>query len=220
MKSLLRTIDKILKIEPDLQSQLVPIKTRYKKNPQKTMDYWHQLLDVLNSDYVSGHPKKEEIRNVLVTRRIKRDNFYTFEEVTSQDQIVSVLPEYIADKIKRHDKISINLAKMQVEANMTHNVEMNPRILRKAALLEISLKKMWIELKDLYGLWDKGGFFTIKKKDSMLVLINNIQENLPPSPSQGPFGFIGIDPRLFTYFLRQMGFKPPGNEQPGNQNDE
>lgn len=207
MKDLGKTIDRILKIEPDLDTQLNPIKKRFHRYPHKAMDYWKQLIDILNSDDMMEHPGREKIRKIVTSRRKRSTSYNTFDQISTNDLVVAAIPENISDRIKRHDKQSIDLAKKQVEANLTRNMDLQTDLLRKSAKLDILLKKIWIDLKDYFELWDKSGVFTIKKDGALLVLVQENENRRPQN--NNTINVVGMDQQTFYNFLRHMGLDPP-----------
>jgi len=205
MKNLGRTIDRIIKIDPALEDKLSPIRNKWRKAPSKAMDYWKELIDFLNSDPLMKHPKRDQIKNIITYKRSAPKQLYTFDEVTPNDTIIGVVPENIADAIRRHDVKVIRLAKLQVEANMTRNAALMAKISRQDLLMEIETRKIWLAVKDHFNLWDKPTNFSLKKLKNSLVLTEISQQ-----PPQGMVSFPGVhrvDPNSFRKFLDMLGFE-------------
>lgn len=179
MKSISRTIDRILKVDPALEPSLLPIKEKAKRYPSRTGGYWKELLGFLNSSPLQAHPKRKEIKDIVTAIRTPPKKVYTFDDVAPNDKVVGIIPGHLADMIRRQDVASIRLAKGQVEANMTRNTAMMAKLARDEAVIEIGMRKMWLGLKDHFGLWDKTATFTIKRGPAELVLIE-----IPPQPQQ------------------------------------
>jgi len=189
MKSIGRTIDRILKVDPMLAEHLDQIKAKSQRYPSKATAYWRELLAFLNSDQLRQHPKRGEIAGIVSAPRKRANPVYTFDSVAPGENILGVVPEHMADYVRRHDVKTIKLAKMQVEANMTRNTALMARIAREETLLDISVKKMWLMLKDHFGLWDKTASFSIKKNGGATLVMVELppQQGLRPRVL-GPFG--------------------------------
>lgn len=214
MKSLPKTIDRILKLDPNLESSLVPIKNGVKRNPQKSLQYWKQLLSILNSQEMAGHPKRNEIKGILTFKRKTPGTIYTFETVAPDDTIIGVIPENMADRIRRYDRLTIKMAKIQTEASMTRNMPVLVDLQRKQCLIEIELKKLWVALKDHFDLWSQNCPYCIKNRGGVLVLtVKNPGQQQGGGGNNGgsPVGFIG-DPRMLREIFRRMGLEPPEEE--------
>lgn len=203
MKSIGRTIDRILKVDPTLSERLDQIKVKSKKYPSRTTTYWRELLEFLNSDILKKHPKRTEIAGIVAATKSNPKPLYTFDEVVPGDKVLGVVPEHMADFVRRHDIKTIRLAKMQVEANMTRNILLAAKIAREETLLDISVKRMWLQLKDHFDLWQKSSAYSIKNSTLGLVMVEAQQ---PSSYTKvvGPFG-----PGDIQNFLRMMGGQPP-----------
>jgi hypothetical protein len=207
LKNLGKTIDRLIKIDPKFEKELIPIKSKWERCPSKTMSYWKELLKFLNSNTLLNHPKRSEIKDVLNSKKKSTKQLNSFDVVLPGDIIVGLIPENISDSIRKHDYQTINNAKLAIEANMTHNTDMLHRILRKEAFLEISTKKIWVALKDYFKLWNKVSNFSIKIKDNMLVLV----ELLPiiPQNMMGNPAVIKMDPNTMRNFFKFLGLNPP-----------
>lgn len=209
MKNLGKTIDRILKVDPSLEGKLTPIKNKWKKSPSKTMNYWKELLTLLNAPSLMSHPKRSEIKDLIVPKRvIKRSHLHSFEDVIPADKILGVIPENIADAIRRHDRQSINLSKMIMEADLTRNAELKKENSRKEVILDINSKKIWLTLKDLFQLWAKTNL-SIKKDKSLLVVVET-PFSVPPV-IVGP-GIVKMDEHTLQQFLQYLGYTPPEEE--------
>jgi hypothetical protein len=138
LKNLGRTIDKILKIDPTLEEKLNSIKNKWKKTPAKTLSCWKELLEILNSDPLLHHPKRNEIKMVInPKKRASRTNFTSFEQTSPGDKFVGVIPENIADDLRRHNRQSIAVAKLNTEASLTRNMAIAAEVARKETILLI-----------------------------------------------------------------------------------
>jgi hypothetical protein len=207
MKNLGRVIDQLIKVEPCFEQALSQIKTKWKRFPSKEMNYWREMIDYLNS--MKGHPKLPEIKDIITSKRKDPKRAYSFEEVTPQDNVLGVIPENIADIIRRHDRQSIVIAKMHVEATMTRDTELLAVVARKEMVQEMSLKKLWIALKDHFKIWNKQNNYTIKKKEGFLVL-TEINPQVPPQ-FIGP-GLVKMDADTLKQFMRFLGMNLPNIE--------
>jgi hypothetical protein len=222
MKNLNKTIDRILKVDPTLEDKLVPIKNKLKKFPSRSMNYWKELLELLNSDpSIVNHPKRTEISKIFtVKKRTPHQQLYSFKIVTPSDHVIGVIPENFADEIKRHDREYIAITKLNVEAVLTENPELKAEVLRRGNLLEIHNKKIWFKLRDHFQLWDRSLSCTIKKQENgLLVMVEPAQRSnmgFPglgqPQQLPGPSGMpniFKIDPNDLKQFLQSLGLEPP-----------
>jgi hypothetical protein len=212
MKNLGKTIDRIIKVDPDLEGKLLSIKNKWKKTPSKTMNYWNELLALLNSN--PEHPKRLEIKNIISPKkRVERKQLYSFEEILPTDRNLGALPEGLSDIIKRHDRQSINASKLRVEASLTRNEALLAEVCRKEVLLDINSKKIWLAIKDHFNLWNKpAGNYSIKKYNGLLVLIEPAKQGMPPS-FVGP-GIVKMDYNTLKQFMQYLGMDPPPEENP------
>lgn len=212
MKNLGKTIDKLIKMDPNLEKKLTRIKTKWERHPSKTEDCWKELLNYLNSDNLMSHPKRTEMKDILNPKKKRPQEIYSFEPVHPNDIVIGTIPENISDIIRRHDRRSIQTAKLRIEANLTRNSKLIAQVLRKEMLLEISTKKLWIKLKDHFNLWNKPISHSIKSKGNLLVLI---EQSVPPPQIISP-GVVKMDPGTFKSFLRFLGIDheqlPPPEE--------
>lgn len=199
MRNLGKTIDQIIKIDPNLEKSLSRIKTKWERTPDKAKNYWQELINYLNSDNLLKHPNRFDIKNILNPSRPVRKSLYTFELLKPTDKILGVIPENIADIIRRHDRAAITAAKMRIEANLTGDLDLLTITARKEAKLEINSKKIMILLKDCFKLWDFSMPFTIKAKDGLLYMV----EIVPLLP--GDQNLVKMDPNTFKSFLRFLG---------------
>jgi len=202
MKNLGKTIDKLIEMDPNLEKKLGRIKKKWERFPSKTNDYWRELLDYLNSDTLSEHPKRDKMKDILNPKKKNKREVYSFESVHPSDVILGSLPENIADIVRKHDKQSIQAAKLRVEANLTRNVELMAQVLRKEMLLDINAKKLWVKIKDHFNLWDKSISHTIKSKEGLLVLVEPGASSTPLIVSPG---VVKMDTNTFKNFLRFLG---------------
>jgi hypothetical protein len=207
MKSLGRTIDKILKVAPALEPKLTSIKSKWKRYPDRSMVYWKELASTLTSDVVD-EMDREKIKSILATKSRQTKPIYTFEEVGPNDKILGALPENLADRIKHHDLISIRMAMLQTKAALTRDRDLIVYLTKRAAHTEVAMKKIWIDLKDHFMLWDKDIKVALKKQGSLLVLIDDSTPQ-PPTPI-GENGFMmRVDPETLRGFFRMLGIEPP-----------
>jgi len=230
LKNLGRAIDRIIKIDPNLEEKLTSIKSRWKKYPSRTMNYWKELIDFLNSDPLRAHPKRQEIKAVINTKpKAVRPHLYSFDPVTPGDTILGVIPENLADHIRKYDRQAIEIAKMTVEASMTKNTAMFIEAHKLETLLDFKVKKTWIELKDTLKLWDKINVsFSIKKNGSVLVITSPNQTAAMPFmgggnqlQSNNPFisgpGIVKMDESTLRQFMRFLGMEPPDTKKDDDQ---
>ena len=214
--NLRRTIDQILKIDPQLSKQLSPIKDKYLQRPKRAKVYWEELLTVLNSKPLLDHPHREEMRQLFVAKHQKKTHpLYTFQETDQADTIIGIVPENIADRLRHYDRKTILMAKSHTEAEMTEDKNKLVQLNRENALREIELKKIWVILKDYFKFWDKDlGSTTIKKHGPHLVLVTR-KEGGGGGPNQGgivmqtPFGMAQLNMDDFKKMMKMLGLPPP-----------
>lgn len=206
MKSLGKTIDRLITIEPNLKDSLLPIKAKWERYPKRTENYWKQLLTVLNSNPYMDHPRRTEFRNIINPPRKEVKQLYTFSPLTKEDSIISVLPDNIADKVRKIDRQIINLTKKRVVAELTHNTELLILVFRMETVHKIESEKVWLLVKDYFNLWSSPDTFTIKVKDGLLFLVKESSEALPQF--MGP-GIVKMDQNTLQNFLRFLKMNPP-----------
>lgn len=207
MKNLGRTIDRIIKIEPSLEEKLLSIKSRWKKYPSRYMNYWKELIDYLNASVPQENRLK--IKEILSSSNAKKTPIYSFEEISATDRVLGAIPENIADRVRFHDRQSIDVAKLNTEAEITKNVELKAVVARKEASLDIQSKKLWFQLKDIFQLWKKPSNYSIKKNKGLLVMVENSSSNMPSFI--GP-GLVKMDETTLRQFLQYLGYPPPSSE--------
>jgi hypothetical protein len=214
MKSLGRTIDRILKVVPNMDTQLLPIKSKWERYPSRTMKYWQELGTVLNT--IKNHPRWSEIRNIVLPKKKTVRVISSFEPPVPNERVLGIIPEYISDKIRRHDRASIVFAKKRVEVSMTKDTALLAQLFRKECIMEIQMKKIWCELKDHFKLWDKPVSYGIRKQDPFLVLV--IIPDHPPIQmmpgSNGQAGMMRMDENTFRKFMGMLGMEPPPDMAP------
>lgn len=216
MKNLGKTIDRILKIDPDLEGKLIPIKNKWKRYPSKSLNYWKELLTFLNSN--PEHPKRLEIKNIISPKKkVGIKQLYSFDEALPTDRSIGAIPEGISDIIKRHDRQSIEVAKLRVEASLTRNEALLSEVARKEVLLDINSKKIWLAVKDHFHLWNKPtGNYSIKRDNyGLLLLVEPAKQGMPPS-FLGP-GIVKMDYDTLRQFMQYLGMDTPPE---GNNNDQ
>jgi len=206
MKNLGKTIDRIVKVDPNLQDPLSTIKNKWKRDIRseaKTASHWKELVNFLNSPKLMQHPLREQIRSVLVGKK-DVPLLNTFEEIDKSDRVVGVIPENIADSIRCYDRKTIWFAKKRIEATMTHNVNLMAQLSREEVKIEIHIRKIWMTVKDHFGLWTNPSMFMIKKDRGALVIVER-----PQQPQQT--GLPRIDPNML---MRLFGGElPPPPDQ-------
>lgn len=217
MKNLGKAIDHIIKIDPSLQEKLILIKNKWKKYPSKAVNYWQELLDYLNNNQILNAEKKNEIKNYLTKKTRKKTPLYSFEEIIDSDKILGVIPENIADKIRRHDRRAIEIAKMKIEAEITKDQKLRSFVTKNEDLLDINSKKIWVELKDNFQLWDRAtSNLQIKKNKGILILVETVSFlELKP-------GIIKMNETTLRQILQYLGYNlgPSENQPPSsNEND-
>ena len=206
MKSLGKTIDRLITIEPNLKGSLLPIKTKWERYPKRTENYWKELLTVLNSNPYMEHPRRLELKNIINPPKRTKKPLYTFSHVTKEDTIIALLPENIADRIRRTDRQIISLTKQRVEAELTHNINLLVSVLRKETIHKIDSEKVWLQVKDHFNLWESQDNYTIKMKEDLLFLIKEPSEIMPQF--MGP-GLVKMDQNTLQNFLRFLKMNPP-----------
>jgi len=206
MKNLGNVVDQLILIDGNLEKSLKPIKKKWKRYPKKNLSYWKELLTFLNSDDLMKHPDRMKMKEVINEFNKRKRPRYSFETVSSKDMVIGVISGHLADKLRRLDLQSIRIAKELVEANMTHDLELQVRIKRREQILEIETKKIWVSLRDHFDLWDKPGDYNIKiSPDNLLFLVSR----MPTIPKfMGP-GVVKMDPELLKRFFNFMGMQPP-----------
>jgi len=204
IRNLGKTIDQLIKVDPNLEDQLKPIKNKSSRWPAKNEDYWKELLEFLNSEDLKNHPKRSEMHEIFVTKRNNKSPLYSFEPVLPRDLCVGAIPEDIADIVRRHDLKSIRIAKIHVEANMTRNVALLKKVAREEFLLGINSEKIWVKLCDHFNLWDKPIHYTIKSRDGILFLVE-----ASPHPQFIGDGLVKMDSRTLKEFFKFMKIDPP-----------
>ena len=217
MKNLGITIDRILKIDPKLHDLLLPIKNKWEKYPSRAMKYWKDLGNTLNS--IRNHPNWLEIRNIVISKNRPNKKLESFDEASNNEKVIGVIPENLSDIIRKNDRIAIKIAKDRIEASMTKNVETMAILSRKESKSEISMKKIWFNLKDHFKLWDKPCSYGIRKKGPFLVLVSipNPVNTLNQTPNGG---IMRMDQDMFKKFLGMMGMDPENmNPNPPPDND-
>ena len=205
MKSLGKTIDRILKIVPALEPKLTVIKSKWERYPKRTMAYWKELANTLSED-LTDDTERERIKEVLLTPSQPKP-IYTFEEVGVTDHILGTIPQNLADKICRHDLASIRMSMMQTKVARTRDRDLTVKLSRQAAKTEIAMKKIWVDLKDHFDLWDKDMKVAIKKNGPLLVLIDDSHVQAP-TPNGDGF-MMKVDHETLKGFFRMLGMEPP-----------
>jgi hypothetical protein len=201
VKNLGKTIDRIIKVDPALEQKLSSIKNKWRRTPSKTLDYWKELLDFLNSNSLLSHPRRSEIRDIITSRsHIQRKHLYTFEYVSANDKIIGVIPENLSDKIRRNDRQTLDTSKLNMEASLTRNAELAAEVAKKEAVLDINSKKIWFILREHFQLWSNPANLSIKSHENMLVVVEQHQPAVPPS-FVGP-GLVKMDPHTLRQFLQ------------------
>lgn len=213
MKNLAKTIDRILKIEPALEGQLSPIKLKWEKTHRTS--YWGKLLSVLNSEINAQHPQRAVIQNVLLMKKKVPKKLNTFESPSPMETVLGVIPENLEGQLRRYDLLQIRYAKATLEAKMTHNRAQMADIARKIEKLEIDQKRVWLEIKDTFNIWDveiPTSYF-IRSQNHVLVLTEiKLGGRGPVNPNDPSEGFfIKMDGDTLKKFFRYMGTPlPPG----------
>lgn len=206
MKNLGKTIDTLIRIDPEFEEKLKPIKNKWRRWPDKTMQYWAELLEILNTDTMMRHPNRNEIRDVINTKNKKKRKLYSFDTILPGDKIIGNIPDNIADKIRRQDRRSIEIAKSQAETELTRDLDLMANLVRRDHLLEIDTKKMWITLRDHFKLWQKTGSYNIRNKNGVLFLV------MPQINQQARYvkpGVLNVNPELLKRFFRYIGLDLP-----------
>jgi hypothetical protein len=216
LRNLAKTIDKILNIYPNLEDQLLPIKLLWVKNHRNL--YWEKLLNVLNSKIDINDSRRLQIQNVLNPKKRIPKILNTFEPPTPLETIIGVIPENIGSQLRKYDRLQVSYAKITIEAKMTHNRAMLIDVMKKTEKLEIAQKKLWMEVKDHFNLWDvdNPSSFFIRSQGPVLVLTTiklggqgRGPGGIPHDPSEG--FFIKMDGDTLKKFFRYINTPlPPG----------
>lgn len=206
MKNLGKTIDQLILIDKNLEKALKSIKNKWKRYPKRTENYWTELLKLLNSDNLMLHPKRDRMSKVINNVKKRKRPNYSFEVLSKNDRVVGLVTGHLADKVKRLDLRSVQIAKERLEANMTHNLAMQIETVRKDQILEVETKKVWIVLRDHFKLWALPGNYNLKiSTENNLVYL--VEQSVQPQMT-GP-GMIKMDPRMIKKFFEFMGMEPP-----------
>lgn len=206
MKNLGKAIDLLIQIDPNFEEKLKPIKNKWRRWPSNTTKYWAELLEFLNTESLMGHPRRDQIRNAINTKKSSKRKLYSFETLLQNDRVIGNIPGNIADKIRKQDRRSIEIVKLRVEADMTRNIDLMAELIRKDHILEIETKKMWVSLRDHFKLWKQPGSYNIRSKDGVLFLVMPQQVNPPQYVKPG---VIKVDPTMLKKFFRYMGIDLP-----------
>ena len=216
MRNLSKTIDRILKIEPTLEGHLVPVKDKWEKTHRNSF-YWKQLLKILNLQVPPTHPKRGQIQNIFISHKKIPKKIYTFEPPSPAETVIGIIPEHLECHLRRHDSLQIKYAKATLEARMTHNRLLMIDVLKKTEKLEIEQKRIWIEIKNHFNLWnvETATSYFVRLKDNLLVLTSIRLGGFPGSggrPDQLPGGppdgyFLKMDGDTLKKFFRMMN--PP-----------
>jgi len=219
MRNLGKTIDKILAVDPCLGPHLTPIKNKWEKYPKKEFLYWKQIISILNTNLIPGHPNRDAIKEILNPPRKKIPAVHSFEVPTKMEQVLGVIPEGIECRIRKYDRKNIELAKKEIEAKLTHNISMFIAVSRDIEILDNLQKKVWIDLKDHFKIWGIEGAYTflIRKKDNVLVLTSIEAPHFMPFPEHGPGPGQGspeshimrLDPETLRKLFRYLNINPP-----------
>ncbi len=214
MKNLGKAIDTLIRIDPEFEGKLKPIKNKWRRWPDKTTEYWAELLEFLNTDTMMSHPQRNEIRDAINTKNRRKRKLYSFDTILPGDKIIGNIPDDIADRIRRQDRRSIEIAKSRVEADLTRDLDLMAELIRKDHFLEIDIKKMWIILRDYFKLWKKAGSYNIRSKDGVLFLV------MPRVNQQARYvkpGVLNVNPELLRKFFRYMGLDLPPDLEAGEK---
>jgi len=206
MKNLGKAIDSLIQIDPGFEEKLKPIKNKWRRWPDKTTKYWAELLEFLNTDSLISHPQRDKIKNAVNTNRKRKRVLYSFDTLLPNDQIIGNIPGNIADKIRKQDRRSIDIAKLRVEADLTRDLDLMSELVRRDHVLDIETKKIWLYLRDYFNLWKKPGSYNIRNKNGVLFLV--VQKQSQPAHYVKP-GVIKVDPVLLKKFFRYMGLELP-----------
>lgn len=205
MKNLGKAIDLLIQIDPDFEERLKPIKNKWRRWPDKTTKYWAEVLEFLNTDSLMKHPQREKIRNAVNAKKNRKCKLYSFDTILPNDKIIGNIPGDVADKIRKQDRRSIEIAKLRVEADLTRDYDLMAELTRRDHILDIETKKIWLFLRDHFNLWQRPGNYNIRSKDGVLFLI--IQQNQQAQYVKP--GVIKLDPALLRKFFRYMGIDLP-----------
>lgn len=219
MKNLGRTVDRILKVEPDLEPRLIPIKNRWEKGSGKATYYWKQLISVLNNEIDEGHPNRDVIQDILSSKKTpEKKQRYTFRSPEPTETVLGVIPEDLECQLKKNDRAQIELSKRALEAQLTHDMSLALEVARSMEYLDIRQKKIWAELKDRFNLWKSDGpatFFV--RENSGLLVMTALKNSNPGSPSNRPNQgepmpdtfILRMDSEMLKRFFQYFNITPP-----------
>jgi len=213
MKHLDKIVDQILKIEPTLETQLLPIKTKWEKSNRTA--YWKQLFQILNSKIPAQHPRRSEIQKIFIPKHTKiKKKIHTFESPSAIETVIGVLPEPMDCKIRKYDRMQIDLSKTILEARMTHNNELMINSMQKFEKLELKQKEAWVEIKDHFNLWsvNEPTSFFIRERDHLLVLTAVKSQGGGSGGGEGPDGsgyMLRLDPEMLKKLMKYFNLNPP-----------
>ena len=205
MKNLGKAIDLLIQIDSDFEKKLKLIKNKWRRWPNNSTKYWTELLEFLNADSLMTHPRRDQIRNAINTKKKNKRKLYSFETLLQNDRVIGNIPGNMADKIRRQDRRSIEIAKLRIEADLTRNTDLMAELIRKDHILEIETKKMWVSLRDHFNLWKQPGSYNIRSKDGVLFLV---MPQLSSPPQYIKPGVIKVDSTMLRNFFRYMGIDP------------
>ena len=135
---------------------------------------------------------------------------------------MGVIPEHLEGRLRRTDRLQIDLAKKVTEAKMTHNENMMIEVNKQGEKLDIEQRKIWLDVKNYFNIWNVGvpTSYFIRYKDNLLVL-TAIKLNNPPShpglPTEGipdSSYIIKMDPETIKRLFRYLNTNPPPDFPP------
>jgi hypothetical protein len=205
MRNLSKTVDRILKVEPSLGDQLLPIKSKWEKSNRSV--YWRQLIRILNTTITAAHPKHQEIRNIFYVQKSHVRTRYTFETPAPSETVMGVIPEDLECRLRKFDRQQIALAKKAIEAQMTHDETAINEVAKQHEKLDLKQRQVWSALKDRFKLWEinEPCSFFIRIRDSLLVLTSQKSQQ-----HFGPVKRIPVDGDSIQRFLKMLGLSPDG----------
>jgi len=197
MKNFGYTIDRLIKLDPNLKPTLSELKQKWQKRPSKVDSYWKKLLDYLNSPVIKEHPERNKIKDIISKPRARKDYSSCFTGIAPNETSIGIIPENLSCRISKHNRKTILLARDSAEFRLTGNPSLMYKISRRGSLLHIESAKIWVELKDHFRLWENNNSYGIRIKQGVLVLVEIEQRKAPSGIIPfNPSGIIPFNPDL------------------------
>jgi hypothetical protein len=223
-KDLAKLIEKLIHIDPSLENDLEPIRKKYLKQSKIVMDCWNKLISILNEQSYDKNTRSKMMKLIVPRPSVQKKS--GFEPPHPNERILGTIPQNIADTIRKQDRAILSIQKSNLEAQITNNHSLFVEIGKKQARLDIQQKKVWLDLKNHFNLWDNNSqYFSIREKGPMLVLTEpkRVMSAPPknmmmPQPGQNT-GIIQIDPEVLRQIFRMMNIQPPPGMFPDEEGE-